>query len=224
MTCAKMFASSVSLGCGAPGGSFGPTFFIGTMAGGLFQRVSAMLIPHLTGPRGSYALVGLGAFLAGTTHAPLTALFLLWEMTHSDTIALPSMIATITALVVARAIETESIDEFRLARQGKTLQIGSERLALTLDTGQRGRHQERDHRDREYFAVGSTAHRRRDFAVHSAGGEQRRRSRGNDRRARFVVGAERRAGARPARQRLRHLQCAMFRRCRSTPISTRRAS
>jgi CIC family chloride channel protein len=132
MTCAKIFASSVSLGCGAPGGSFGPTFFIGTMAGGLFQRVSAMLIPHLTGPRGSYALVGLGAFLAGTTHAPLTALFLLWEMTHSDTIALPSMIATITALVVARAIETESIDEFRLARAGKKLQIGRDRLALTL--------------------------------------------------------------------------------------------
>ena len=132
MTCAKLFASSVSLGCGAPGGSFGPTFFIGTMAGGLFQRVSAMLIPHLTGPRGSYALVGLGAFLAGTTHAPLTALFLLWEMTHSDTIALPSMIATITALVVARAIETESIDEFRLARAGKKLQIGRDRLALTL--------------------------------------------------------------------------------------------
>jgi CIC family chloride channel protein len=132
MTCAKIFASSVSLGAGAPGGSFGPTFFIGTMAGGLFQRISAMVIPSLTGPRGSYALVGLGAFLAGTTHAPLTALFLLWEMTHSDTIALPSMIATITALVVARAIETESIDEFRLARAGKKLQIGRERLALTL--------------------------------------------------------------------------------------------
>ncbi|MGB8413666.1 MAG: chloride channel protein [Candidatus Binatus sp.] len=132
LTCAKFFASSVSLGCGAPGGCFGPTFFIGTMAGGLFQRVSAMLIPHLTGPRGSYALVGLAAFLSGTTHAPLTALFLLWEMTHSDAIALPAMIATITALVVARAIETESIDEFRLARAGKTLQIGRERLALAL--------------------------------------------------------------------------------------------
>ena len=125
-------ASSVSLGSGAPGGVFGPTFFIGTMAGGMFQRLSAMLIPRLTGPRGSYALVGLGAFLAGTTHAPLTALFLLWEMTRSDTIALPAMIATITALVVSRAIETESIDEFRLAREGKKLQIGSERLALTL--------------------------------------------------------------------------------------------
>ena len=100
------------------------------MAGGTLQRVSAMVIPHLTGPRGSYALVGLGAFLAGTTHAPLTALFLLFEMTHSYTIALPAMIATITALVVARAIETESIDNFRLAREGKTLQIGRERLAL----------------------------------------------------------------------------------------------
>jgi CIC family chloride channel protein len=132
LMCAKFFASSVSLGCGAPGGIFGPTFFIGTMAGGMFQRLSAMLMPELTGPRGSYALVGLGAFLAGTTHAPLTALFLLWEMTRSDTIALPAMIATITALVVARAIETESIDEFRLAREGKKLQIGRERLALTL--------------------------------------------------------------------------------------------
>jgi CIC family chloride channel protein len=132
MACAKFFASSVSLGSGAPGGVFGPVFFIGTMAGGMFQRLSAMLIPALTGPRGSYALIGLGAFLAGTTHAPLTALFLLWEMTRSDTIALPAMIATITALVVARSIEAESIDEFRLAREGKTLQIGQERLALSL--------------------------------------------------------------------------------------------
>ena len=92
------------------------------MAGGAFQRVSVLLIPHLTGARGSYALVGLGAFLAGTTHAPLTALFLLFEMT-GDTVALPAMIAAITALVVSRAIETESIDNYRLAREGKTLQI-----------------------------------------------------------------------------------------------------
>jgi CIC family chloride channel protein len=132
MMCAKFFASSVSLGSGSPGGVFGPTFFIGTMAGGMIQRMSAIVMPNLTGPRGSYALVGLGAFLAGTTHAPLTALFLLWEMTGSDSIALPAMIATISALVVARAIESESIDEFRLVREGKTLQIGQERLALAL--------------------------------------------------------------------------------------------
>jgi CIC family chloride channel protein len=128
---AKFFASSISLGCGAPGGVFGPVFFIGTMAGGTFQRLSEHLFPHLTGPRGSYAIVGLGAFRAGTTHAPLTALFLLFETTHSYSIALPAMIATISSLVVARAIESESIDTYPLAREGKTLHIGQERLALT---------------------------------------------------------------------------------------------
>jgi chloride channel protein, CIC family len=130
LTVTKFVGSSISLGCGVPGGVFGPIFFIGTMAGGTFQRLSAMLLPHLTGPRGSYSLVGLGAFLAATTHAPLTALFLLFEMTQGYDIALPAMIATVTALVVARAIESESIDTYRLAREGKTLQISQERLAL----------------------------------------------------------------------------------------------
>ena len=131
LTLAKFLGSSISLGCGTPGGVFGPIFFIGTMAGGSFQRLFAMVLPHLTGPRGSYSLVGLGAFLAATTHAPLTALFLLFEMTGGYEIALPAMIATVTALVVARAIEGESIDTYRLAREGKTLQISQERLALS---------------------------------------------------------------------------------------------
>lgn len=131
LTIAKFFASSVSLGCGAPGGVFGPIFFIGTMAGASCQRVFAMIAPHLTGPRGSYALVGLGTFLAGVTHAPLTALFLLFEMTQNIDVALPAMIAVVMALLVARSLERESIDTYRLAREGKTLEIGKERLVLT---------------------------------------------------------------------------------------------
>lgn len=128
---AKFFASSVSLGCGAPGGVFGPTFFIGTMAGATFQRVMASMLPKLTGPRGSYALVGLSTFLGGVTHAPLTAIFLLLDMTQNYQVALPAMIAVLAALVVARALEHESIDTYRLAREGKTLEIGKERLVLT---------------------------------------------------------------------------------------------
>ncbi len=131
LTAAKFFTSSVSLGCGAPGGVFGPTFFIGTMAGATFQRTMASILPKLTGPRGSYALVGLGTFLCGVTHAPLTALFLLLDMTQDYQIALPAMIAVVTALVVARSLEHESIDSYRLAREGKTLEIGRERLVLT---------------------------------------------------------------------------------------------
>jgi CIC family chloride channel protein len=131
LAAAKFFTSSVSLGCGAPGGVFGPTFFIGTMAGATFQRTMASILPKLTGPRGSYALIGLGTFLCGVTHAPLTALFLLLDMTQDYQVALPAMIAIVAALVVARSLEHESIDTYRLAREGKTLEIGRERLVLT---------------------------------------------------------------------------------------------
>lgn len=129
---AKFFTSAISLDCGAPGGVFGPIFFIGAMGGGAFRQFLSLFVPRLLGPRGSYSLIGLGALLGGVTHAPLTALFLLFEMTELNySVALPAMIATITALVVARSIESESIDMYTLAREGKTLAIGRERLVLT---------------------------------------------------------------------------------------------
>ena len=132
LAAAKFVASAISLDCGAPGGVFGPVFFIGAMSGGAFRGLIALIAPGIVGPRGSYSLVGLGAFLAAVTHAPLTALFLLFEMTQLNyNVALPAMIATITALVVARSIEGESIDTYSLAREGKTLAIGKERLVLS---------------------------------------------------------------------------------------------
>lgn len=106
LAAAKIVASCLFLGCGAPGGVFGPIFFIGTMIGGTFRALSESFLPHFTGPRGSYALVGLGAFLAGTTHAPLTAVFLLFEMTREYQITVPALLSTILSLVVARAIES----------------------------------------------------------------------------------------------------------------------
>ncbi len=128
---AKFVASSISLDCGAPGGVFGPIFFIGATAGATFHDVCNFFIPGLTGEHGSYALIGMGAFLGGVTHAPLTALFLLFEMSRGDwTIAMPAMIATAGALVVSRWVEAESIDTYRLAREGKTLEISQERAVL----------------------------------------------------------------------------------------------
>ena len=127
---AKFVASSISLGCGAPGGVFGPVFFIGAMGGGSARVLVSFLMPRVTGVRGSYALVGLGAFLAGTTHAPLTAIFLLTEMTGSYDVTLPALVSSILALVVARAIEPESLDTYALARRGISLDIDKDRLAL----------------------------------------------------------------------------------------------
>ncbi len=131
LAAAKFFASAVSLGCGAPGGVFGPLFFIGTMAGGALERIFERLLPSVTGPRGSYAFIGLGAFLSSTTHAPMTALFLLFEMTQDLQVALPAMITVVLSMIVARALEPESIDTYVLARSGKSLEIGKERLLLS---------------------------------------------------------------------------------------------
>jgi CIC family chloride channel protein len=125
---AKMGSSVLSLGCGAPGGVFGPIFFIGAMSGGAFRALSTLLLPGLTGPRGSYALVGLGTFLAACTHAPLTAIFLLFEMTGNYEIALPALITSILAVIVASSIEPESIDTLGLARAGTNLRPPREQI------------------------------------------------------------------------------------------------
>jgi len=130
LAAAKVAGSSLSLGCGAPGGVFGPIFFIGAMTGGAFRGLSALVLPGLTGPRGSYALVGLGAFLAATTHAPLTAIFLLFEMTQSYTVTVPALITAIVGLMVATRLEPESIDTLGLTAEGKSLHATTERQVL----------------------------------------------------------------------------------------------
>src|SRR5206468_3578213 len=130
LAAAKVAGSSLSLGCGAPGGVFGPIFFIGAMTGGAFRGLSALVLPGLTGPRGSYALVGLGAFLAATTHAPLTAIFLLFEMTQNYTVTVPALITAIVGLTVATRLEPESIDTLGLTAEGKSLHPTTERQVL----------------------------------------------------------------------------------------------
>lgn len=128
LAAAKIVTSSLSLACGAPGGVFGPIFFIGAMSGGTFRALSAWILPGVTGPRGSYALVGLAAFLGACTHAPLTAVFLLFETTGSYQIAVPALVTVILAVIVASTIEPESIDTLGLARAGKHLEPPREQI------------------------------------------------------------------------------------------------
>ena len=128
LAAAKFVTSSLSLACGAPGGVFGPIFFIGAMSGGAYRAFSAWWLPGFTGPKGSYALVGLAAFLGACTHAPLTAVFLLFETTGSYEIALPALVTVILAVIVASTIEPESIDTLGLARAGTRLEPPREQI------------------------------------------------------------------------------------------------
>jgi len=122
----KILATSTTLGSGGSGGVFGPALFIGTLVGAAFAGFLNLLVPGLIGHPGSYALVGMGALLAAATHAPLTAIFLLFEMSGSYQIVLPIIFASVIGLLVSRKVTGESIDTLELADRGVHLHDGRE--------------------------------------------------------------------------------------------------
>jgi CIC family chloride channel protein len=128
---AKIASSIICLSSGTPGGVFGPILFIGAMVGTSYRAFADAVLPQLTGPPGSYALVGLAGFLAATTHAPLTALFLVVEMTESYAMTVPALLTVGLAMIVAQLIEPHSIDTFGLEAEGKHLH--GETLPQILD-------------------------------------------------------------------------------------------
>jgi CIC family chloride channel protein len=127
---AKILATALTLGSGGVGGTFAPSLFIGTMLGGAFGALVGQAAPALTAAPGAYAMVGMAAFLAATTQAPLTAAFLLFELTASYMIVLPVLFAITAALTVGRALGVPSIDELELQKRGINLRAGKETSIL----------------------------------------------------------------------------------------------
>lgn len=114
----KMLMTSVTLGCGGSGGVFTPAMFIGAMLGGGFAGVANHFFPDAIAEPGAFALVGMGAFLASATHAPLTAIFMVWELTGNIGSVVPAMLASVTGTLVAHGLVGDSIDTFDLRRRG----------------------------------------------------------------------------------------------------------
>jgi len=122
----KIVATSLSLGSGSSGGVFAPSLFIGAVTGGAFGKIAHSLFPTLSATSGAYALVGMGAVVAGTTYAPITAIMIIFEMTSDYEIILPLMLTCITSTVFASFLSKESIYTLKLARKGINLQAGKE--------------------------------------------------------------------------------------------------
>ncbi len=99
---AKLISTAASVGSGATGGILTPTLFMGAAFGAVFGNAMHLAVPHLTSQLAAYAVVGMGAFLAATTHAPLTSILLIFEMTLNYDVVLPLMLACVTAHYVAR--------------------------------------------------------------------------------------------------------------------------
>ncbi|MBW2278335.1 MAG: chloride channel protein, partial [Deltaproteobacteria bacterium] len=122
----KIIATGTTLGSGGSGGIFAPSLLIGASLGGAFGMVVEMLLPGHTAHPGAYALVGMGAVVAGATHAPITAILILFELTSNYTIILPLMLSCIIATVLASRLNETSIYTIKLVRQGKRLRSSSE--------------------------------------------------------------------------------------------------
>jgi chloride channel protein, CIC family len=105
----KLLATAATVGSGAVGGVFTPTLLVGAIMGGLIGTALHGLFPSWTSSPNAYALVGMGALLAATTHAPLMAILIMFEMTLDYDIVLPLMLACVTAYTAARTVGGQSI-------------------------------------------------------------------------------------------------------------------
>jgi CIC family chloride channel protein len=122
----KSTATAITLGSGGAGGVFAPSLFIGAVIGGSFGGIVHYLLPEYTATPGAYATIGIGAFLAASTHAPMTAIFLLFEMTGNYMIIVPVMLTAILGTVTASKFYRDSIDTVDFTREGIDIHEGRE--------------------------------------------------------------------------------------------------
>ncbi len=104
----KVVAVAATTGSGAVGGVFTPTLFVGAAAGALCATALHALWPGAPGAE-ALAAVGMGAFLAACTHAPLMSVLMIFEMTENYGVVVPSMLACVLAYSISRTLRRDSI-------------------------------------------------------------------------------------------------------------------
>jgi CIC family chloride channel protein len=114
----KIIATSVTLGSGGSGGVFAPSLFIGALLGESFGQLVHQIIPTTVIPPGAFALVGMAAVFAGTSHAPISAILLLFEMTGNYKILPPLMITCVISAILVRWKTKHSIYTLKVVRKG----------------------------------------------------------------------------------------------------------
>lgn len=107
LTLAKTLTTATAVGLGIPAGLIGPVLFIGAVAGGAIGKIAALVVPDVANS-GFYALLGMAAMMAATLQAPLAALIYLLELSTTQEIILPGMVAVISASLVTRVVFKKS--------------------------------------------------------------------------------------------------------------------
>ena len=104
----KLLAVAATTGSGAVGGIFTPTLFVGAVTGALFGSAVHAFAPAAL-PASAGTAIGMGAFLAACTHAPLTSMLMIFEMTENYGVVVPLMLACVLGYSVSRVLRPNSI-------------------------------------------------------------------------------------------------------------------
>jgi CIC family chloride channel protein len=115
---AKIAATAICFAAGTPGGMFAPTLFVGAMIGGGVGALAQQYWPLPTSPPSAYVLVGMGTFFAAVFRAPMTSVFMVFEVSASYVIILPVMLANLLAYLVARRLNPVTFFEMVASQDG----------------------------------------------------------------------------------------------------------
>ncbi|MGD2033867.1 MAG: chloride channel protein [Bacteroidales bacterium] len=127
----KVAATSITNGAGGVGGIFAPTLFMGGIAGYFSARIINLFGTTNVSER-NFALVGMAGMMAGVMHAPLTAIFLIAEITGGYGLLLPLILTSTIAFITIMYFEPHSIYTVRLAQRGELLTHHKDQAVLTL--------------------------------------------------------------------------------------------
>ena len=126
----KVVASSSTNGAGGVGGIFAPTLFIGGINGFVVASLLKKFI-NVGLPDNRFVLVGMAGMMAGVMHAPLTAIFLIAEITGGYNLLIPLIITSTVAYITTRSFEKHSIYHVELAKQGDLITHDKDKAVLT---------------------------------------------------------------------------------------------
>jgi chloride channel protein, CIC family len=126
----KVVASSSTNGAGGVGGIFAPTLFIGGINGFMVATLLKK-IGNIDLPDNRFVLVGMAGMMAGVMHAPLTAIFLIAEITGGYNLLIPLIITSTVAYITTRSFEKHSIYHVQLAKRGELITHDKDKAVMT---------------------------------------------------------------------------------------------
>jgi len=127
----KVIATSVTFGAGGIGGIFAPSLFLGTYSGLLFSKIVNHFGTQQISEK-NFALVGMAGIISGNLHAPLTAIFLIAELTTGYELFVPLMITAATSYATTRIFVSNSVYTHQLAKRGELVTHDKDKAVMRM--------------------------------------------------------------------------------------------